>query len=85
MLWIKWLVMGLLLAGVVSLFIALTSMLKGKSSDGRTVKALGWRVGLCIAAFLLLVLSMAMGWVKPHGLDAPATTITSQQQLSGQR
>jgi NADH:ubiquinone oxidoreductase subunit 6 (subunit J) len=57
----------LLLAGAVfALFSGLTSMVRGESADGRTVRALAWRVGLSVAAFLFLILSMYMGWVQPH-------------------
>lgn len=76
MLWFKLLIVVLLLASVVSLFLALTSMLKGDSASGKTVKALAWRVGFSVAVFLLLVLSMYMGWVKPHGVQ-PAQVETS--------
>lgn len=76
MLWFKILIMVLLLASVVSLFLALSSMLKGGSAQGKTVKALAWRVGFSVAVFLLLVLSMVMGWVKPHGV-APVQTQVS--------
>lgn len=64
--WIKALVLLLLAAAVFALFRALAAMLRGDSSDGRTVRALGWRVGLSAAVFLLLLLSMQMGWIKPH-------------------
>lgn len=69
MLWFKLLIVALLLASVVSLFLALTSMLRGNSASGKTVRALAWRVGFSVAVFLLLVLSMYMGWVEPHGVQ----------------
>ena len=66
MLWVKVLALLLLAAAVFALFRGLTSMVKGESADGRTVRALAWRVGLSVAVFLLLILSMYMGWIKPH-------------------
>ena len=64
--WVKVVALLLLAAAVVALFSGLTSMVRGESADGRTVRALAWRVGLSLAAFLFLILSMVMGWVQPH-------------------
>ena len=64
--WVKVLALLLLAAAVFALFRGLTSMVKGESADGRTVRALAWRVGLSVAVFLFLILSMYMGWIKPH-------------------
>jgi NADH:ubiquinone oxidoreductase subunit 6 (subunit J) len=68
MVWLKVVILILLLAAVVSLFSALSSMLKNDSAGGKTVRALAWRVGFSVLVFLLLLLSMVMGWVKPHGV-----------------
>ena len=64
--WVKVVVLVLLALAVVALFSALGSMMRGESGDGRTVKALAWRVGLSVAVFLFLILSMLMGWITPH-------------------
>lgn len=64
--WVKVLALLLLAAAVFALFRGLTSMVKGESADGRTVRALAWRVGLSVVVFLFLILSMYMGWIKPH-------------------
>lgn len=64
--WVKVLALLLLAGAVVALFRGLTSMVRGESADGRTVRALAWRVGLSLVAFLFLILSMYMGWVQPH-------------------
>lgn len=64
--WVKVLALLLLAAAVFALFRGLTSMVRGESADGRTVRALAWRVGLSAAVFLFLILSMYMGWIKPH-------------------
>ena len=65
MLWVKVLALLLLAAAVFALFRGLTSMVRGESADGRTVRALAWRVGLSVVVFLFLILSMYMGWIKP--------------------
>ncbi|MDF1820386.1 MAG: twin transmembrane helix small protein [Alcanivoracaceae bacterium] len=64
--WVKVVVLVLLALAVVALFSALGSMMKGESGDGRTVKALAFRVGLSALVFLFLILSMFMGWIAPH-------------------
>lgn len=64
--WVKVLALLLLAAAVFALFRGLTSMVRGESADGSTVRALAWRVGLSVAAFLFLILSMYMGWITPH-------------------
>ena len=64
--WVKLLVFLLLAGAVIALFVALTSMMRGDSASGKTVKALAWRIGLSVAVFLFLLLSMYMGWVTPH-------------------
>lgn len=64
--WVKVLALLLLAAAVFALFRGLTSMVKGESADGRTVRALAWRVGLSVVVFLFLILSMYMGWITPH-------------------
>lgn len=66
MLWVKVVALLLLAAAVVALFSGLGSLVRGESADGSTVRALAWRVGLSLVAFLFLVLSMYMGWIEPH-------------------
>ncbi len=36
--------------------------------DRRMARALAVRVGLCVALFIVILLSWAMGWVQPGGL-----------------
>ena len=66
MLWVKVVALLLLAAAVVALFSGLGSLVRGESADGSTVRALAWRAGLSLVAFLFLVLSMYMGWIQPH-------------------
>lgn len=69
MLWVKILVLVLLALVVVSLFRALGAMMRGESASGKTVRALAWRVGLSLAVFVLLLISMQMGWIEPHDVN----------------
>jgi len=43
-------------------------MMVDRGSTGRTVRALTWRIGLSVALILAVMLSVAMGWIQPHGL-----------------
>lgn len=40
--------------------------------DGRTARALTWRIGLSIALFVLILLGIATGLIQPHGLLPPS-------------
>lgn len=40
--------------------------------DGRTARALTWRIGLSIALFVLILLGIATGVIQPHGLLPPS-------------
>lgn len=67
--WVKLIVLILLLAAVISLGRALASLVKGEGKEGKTMRALAWRVGFSVAVFLFILLSMYMGWVKPHDVN----------------
>lgn len=77
--WVKIIALLLLAAAVVSLFQALTSMMKNESAEGKTVKALAWRVAFSVLVFLFLLLSMYMGWVTPHGVNPNVQAPVEQQ------
>src|SRR5690554_380326 len=64
--WVKVLALLLVAAAIVALFRGLGSLVRGESADGRTVRALAWRIGLSVAAFLFLIVAMWMGWLQPH-------------------
>ena len=78
--WVKIVALVLLAMAVVALFSALGSMMKGESGDGRTVKALAFRVGLSVLVFLFLIVSMLMGWIEPHGVHPGQPTQAPAQQ-----
>ena len=42
---------------------------KYQGKEGKTMRALAWRVGFSVAVFLFIILSMYMGWVQPHDVN----------------
>jgi len=57
-----------MLAIVYSLGSALYCLVGKKSAPDKMVKALGWRVGLSIALFVLLFVAENLGYIQHHGL-----------------
>ncbi len=61
-----------LVAIIIALATAGRAMLNdgrdGQPKSNRMVRALAWRVGLCIALFLFILLSYKMGWIQPRGV-----------------
>ena len=53
---------------VYSLGAGLYYMMTDKGQSDRTVKALTWRIGLSVALILLIILGIATGVIKPHGI-----------------
>lgn len=43
-------------------------LLVDKGQSRRTVNALTRRIALSVALILLVILSIYMGWIKPHGV-----------------
>lgn len=62
---IKILLVGLLLIIIVNLFKALPIMLKGDSSRPMS-HYLGWRIGLSVVAFGLIVIALLTGFITPN-------------------
>lgn len=67
--WVKLIAIVLLIAAVVALGRALMALVRGEGGEGKTMRALAWRVGLSAAVFLFILLSIWMGWVKPHDVN----------------
>ena len=65
---VKIVVVLLFLSVLVSLSSGLVFMVKDKSDTNRTVKALTFRIGLSVFAFLLLMVGYYAGWIQPHGV-----------------
>ncbi|GAA5125789.1 twin transmembrane helix small protein [Alloalcanivorax gelatiniphagus] len=78
--WVKLIVIVLLIAAVVALGKALMSLVRGQGKDGKTMRALAWRVGFSVAVFLFILLSMMMGWIEPHGVNPAASPDAPMEQ-----
>jgi hypothetical protein len=68
---VKIIVIAVFLLILFNLAGALVYMLKDKSKSERTVKALTWRIGLSLLAFILLMIAYAVGLIHPHGILPP--------------
>jgi hypothetical protein len=64
----RYLVIGMLIAIVVSLGSAAVFMVRGRGDSRRMAKALAWRVGLSVTLFLLLLIGYALGLIQPGRL-----------------
>jgi len=58
----------MLIAIVVSLGSAAVFMLRSRGDSRRMAKALGWRVGLSVTLFLVLMLGYYFGLIQPGRL-----------------
>ncbi len=65
---IKIIVILLFFTILFSLSFGLVFMVKDKGQTKRAVKALTFRIGLSIFAFLLLFAGYFAGWLQPHGV-----------------
>jgi succinate dehydrogenase/fumarate reductase cytochrome b subunit len=62
------LIIGFLAVILWNLGAGLYYMLVDKGKTQRTVNALSWRIGLSVALILIVILSIYMGWIEPHGI-----------------
>jgi hypothetical protein len=60
------LILGCLLAIVLSLGSALVSLVRNKGESSRMVQALTLRIGLSVLLFVLLLVAWRLGWIEPH-------------------
>ena len=65
---IKIIIVILFLFILGSLASALFHLLTSTESNSKTVKALTYRIGLSVLAFIILIISAGLGWIQPHGL-----------------
>jgi hypothetical protein len=65
---LRLLIIGTLLAIVVSLGVALYQLATRRGDSAKMLRALTWRVGLSLALFALLVLAARQGWIVPHAV-----------------
>lgn len=63
---IKLIVIAMLLGIILLMALGLKAMYRKDSSKDDMARALTWRVGLSITLFLLLLLSMKLGWITPN-------------------
>ena len=61
-------VVGLLIAILLSLGRALYLMTTGKGDSGKMVRALTWRISLSVGLLLLMLFAARQGWIMPHGV-----------------
>lgn len=67
--WVKLIVLALMLGAAIALGRALMALVRGESEEGKTMRALAWRIGLSVVVFLFVLLSMFMGWIEPHDVN----------------
>jgi Protein of unknown function (DUF2909) len=60
------LIIGTLLAILVSLGVALVQLGRRKGDPAKMLRALTWRVGLSVLLFALLLVAARQGWIVPH-------------------
>ena len=66
---VKWLVLLIFFAIVLSLVSAMVQLVHDyKGESRRMVRALSVRVGLSILLFIVLWWTWKMGWIEPHGV-----------------
>lgn len=65
---IKIIIVVAMLAILFTLFRSLYYLVTEKTDSKKTVNSLSWRIGLSIGLFLLIVVSILLGWIEPHGL-----------------
>ena len=66
---IRFLVVAALIALVASLGTALYHLASGRGDSQKMVRALGIRVALSIALFVLLLFAWRSGLIVPHGIQ----------------
>ena len=61
-------IVAFLVVIVYNLGAGLYYMMVDKGQTNRTVKALTWRIGLSVLLIVLVMIGIATGIIKPHGL-----------------
>jgi NADH:ubiquinone oxidoreductase subunit 6 (subunit J) len=78
--WIKLIIIVVFIGIVASLASGLYYLVNDKGQTKRTAKALTIRVALSVGLFLFLMLLVALGVIKPHGVvpkQPPAVSDTA--------
>jgi succinate dehydrogenase/fumarate reductase cytochrome b subunit len=64
----KLLIAAFMILIVYNLGAGMYYMLTDRGQSKRTVNALTWRIGLSVGLILLVLLGIATGFIKPHGV-----------------
>ena len=81
--WFQLAILAFLALIVINLFKALITLVKGRGGSKKTARYLGYRVGLSILAFILLLTGTATNLTQLHGLNPqkpPTATETTPRQ-----
>jgi putative copper export protein len=65
---IKFLIVILFILIVGSLISAMFHLLTSTENNDKTLRALKFRIGLSVLAFVILIISALLGWIEPHGI-----------------
>ena len=65
---------------VLSLASGMVYLVKDKGKTDRTAKALTVRITLSVSLFALLMLAVATGHIKPHGIYPPQHPVNSKTE-----
>lgn len=79
---IKIFTIAVLVAIVASLLSGMVFMIRDKGQSTRTVKALTMRIALSVSLFGLLMLAVATGHLKPHGIYPANHPVNSNTQIT---
>ncbi len=64
----KFIVIGLLLAILITLMTSMVFLVRDPSHRKRTLTGLKIRVALSVTLILFVLLSWQQGWIRPHGI-----------------
>lgn len=64
----KLIIIAFMLVIIYNLGAGLYYMMVDKGTTDRTVKALTWRIALSVVLILLIIVGIATGLIKPHGV-----------------
>ncbi len=74
--WIKVIVIVIFIGIVASLASGLYYLVNDKGDSNRTARALTFRIGLSVGLFAFLMILVAFGVIKPHGLYPERPVVT---------
>ncbi|GJM10222.1 MAG: membrane protein [Lysobacteraceae bacterium] len=75
-----WLIIGVLLIIVYNLGSGLYYMFVDKGKSDRMLNALTRRIIISVSLFALLLLGIATGYIKPHGLEPAKSSVAEDSE-----